>query len=127
MMGARRVCARLRVVVKAVANAMVQAAVQVSSKKIKYAFGQPIDAPRQRTGHEPDMTAAGRLLQRDRRRYVLDRWQRRRGYERIVASVQHESRDGDRLQHMLGGCSRPIVVGVAITVQRRGHDIVELV
>jgi hypothetical protein len=47
--------------------------------------------------------------------------------EGIVAGVQHQGRHGDVVQHVLGAGAVPVVVGVAVAVQRRGDDVVEAV
>ena len=64
-------------------------------------------------GRKADMAAMRRLPQRDVVADLGCRGQAGRRHERVVARVEHQRRDADRVQVRLGRGARPVVVGVA--------------
>jgi hypothetical protein len=82
---------------------------------------------RQTALRKSHMPATRRLPQRHMRANLVRRGQAGRRHKRIVQRIDHQRRHADAVQVGLGRRARPVVVGVAKAVQRRGEDVVELV
>ena len=86
---------------------------------------QPAQMSGEDSADKADVAAGGGLLQMHEWRDFVTARQRRRRKKRIVARVEHEGRHGNARQPRLAAGTRPVIVGVAVTVQRRSDQVVE--
>ena len=95
-------------------------------EKLRQPPRKPVEAAGPRAADETRVAAAGGQVDAHACRQMRGVGEMNARKERIVARVDDQSRNGDAPEIGLAAGAGPVIVGVAKSVQRRGHHVVEL-